>query len=102
MTSVAFTHVGICVRDLERSLRFWQEAMGFSRTGELRIEAGNGEQAVWIYAKALEGQYPWKTVHGSQVVELLPGDYVIEDESGAKREVAIRSHATATVVFPPE
>jgi len=37
MTSVAFTHVGICVRDLERSLRFWQEAMGFSRTGELRI-----------------------------------------------------------------
>jgi len=71
-------------------------------TGELRIEAGNGEQAVRIYAKALEGQYPWKTVHGSQVVELLPGDYVIEDESGAKREVAIRSHATATVVFPPE
>ena len=37
MNSVAFTHVGICVRDLARSLRFWQEAMGFSRTGELRI-----------------------------------------------------------------
>ncbi|NRA08365.1 MAG: VOC family protein [Myxococcales bacterium] len=33
----AFNHVGICVQDLERSLRFWQEAMGFRRTGDLRI-----------------------------------------------------------------
>lgn len=32
-----FTHVGICVRDLELSLRFWQQAMGFSRSGDLRI-----------------------------------------------------------------
>jgi len=37
VSSVAFTHVGICVRDLARSLRFWQDAMGFERTGELRI-----------------------------------------------------------------
>lgn len=37
MTLASFTHVGICVRDLERSLRFWQEALGFSRSGELRI-----------------------------------------------------------------
>jgi glyoxylase I family protein len=26
-----FTHVGICVSDLERSLRFYTEALGFSR-----------------------------------------------------------------------
>jgi len=32
-----FTHLGICVRDLERSLQFWQEAMGFERKGDLRV-----------------------------------------------------------------
>ena len=26
-----FTHVGICVADLDRSLRFYVEALGFSR-----------------------------------------------------------------------
>jgi catechol 2,3-dioxygenase-like lactoylglutathione lyase family enzyme len=32
------THVGICVSDLERSLRFYRDALGFRVEHELRVE----------------------------------------------------------------
>ena len=70
--------------------------------GELRIDAGDEKQALRIYAKSLEGQFPWKTLHGSQTIELLPGDYVIENEDGVRQDVTIRSLEEAVVVFAPE
>jgi glyoxylase I family protein len=31
------THVGICIRDLERSLRFYRDGLGFTQLSDLRI-----------------------------------------------------------------
>jgi glyoxylase I family protein len=31
-------HFGVCVRDLERSIRFYRDALGFSEAGRLAIE----------------------------------------------------------------
>jgi catechol 2,3-dioxygenase-like lactoylglutathione lyase family enzyme len=33
----ALTHVGICVSDLERSLRFYRDALGFTYVSELEV-----------------------------------------------------------------
>lgn len=31
-------HVGVCVRDLERSIRFYRDGLGFEEAGRLRVE----------------------------------------------------------------
>ena len=31
-------HFGVCVRDLERSLRFYRDALGFEEAGRLEID----------------------------------------------------------------
>ncbi len=38
MTIEYLMHVGICVRDLERSIRFYCDALGFKEAGRLEIE----------------------------------------------------------------
>jgi len=64
----AFNHVGICVEDLERSLRFWEEAMGFRRTGDLRID---GEPtATLLEIPEVDLQAVYLTGHGLRI-ELL-------------------------------
>ncbi len=41
--SVSFSHLGICVSDLERSLRFYREALGFELTASHQVgEEFNG------------------------------------------------------------
>lgn len=37
MGGVTVNHVGHCVRDLDRAIRFYVELLGFERTGELRV-----------------------------------------------------------------
>ncbi|MEE2663562.1 MAG: VOC family protein [Myxococcota bacterium] len=44
MGILGFTHVGICVSDLERSRRFYQDVFGFAPVSELAIDGGPTEQ----------------------------------------------------------
>lgn len=45
-------HVGVCVRDLERSIRFYRDALGFKEAGRLEID---GEPtATMLQMEALE------------------------------------------------
>jgi catechol 2,3-dioxygenase-like lactoylglutathione lyase family enzyme len=37
MSILRFTHIGICVADLDRSIRFYRDLLGFRRRSELRI-----------------------------------------------------------------
>jgi len=37
------THVGICVSDLERSLRFYRDVLGCQEVGRLEMEGGNAD-----------------------------------------------------------
>ena len=47
-------HVAYVVRDMEQSLRFYCEGLGFSRAFEIRDDEGNP----WIqYVKVVEGQF---------------------------------------------
>jgi len=53
------THVGICVSDLERSLRFYRDVLGCSEVGRLEMEGGpadtvNGLEGVELRAIYLE------------------------------------------------
>jgi glyoxylase I family protein len=53
------THVGICVSDLERSLRFYRDALGCKEVGRLEMARGaadtlNGMQGVRVRAIYLE------------------------------------------------
>jgi glyoxylase I family protein len=53
------THVGICVSDLERSLRFYRDALGCKEVGRLEMARGaadtlNGMQGVRVHAIYLE------------------------------------------------
>jgi len=41
MAVLRMTHVGICVTDLERSIRFYRDLLGFTYRSELRVQ---GEQ----------------------------------------------------------
>lgn len=38
MSVLRFTHVGICVADLDRSIRFYRDLLGFQLRSELRID----------------------------------------------------------------
>lgn len=38
MPVLRFTHVGICVADLERSIRFYRDLLGFHLRSELRVQ----------------------------------------------------------------
>jgi len=69
MTEMVFNHVGLCVTDLERSRRFYEQALGFRFWWELdapeegtstllRLPSPVGLQAVYL-------------VHGGLVLELL-------------------------------
>jgi glyoxylase I family protein len=53
------THLGICVSDLERSLRFYRDALGCKEVGRLEVEGGmadtlNGMQGSKVRAIYLE------------------------------------------------
>jgi catechol 2,3-dioxygenase-like lactoylglutathione lyase family enzyme len=37
MSVLRFTHIGICVADLDRSIRFYRDLLGFNLRSELRI-----------------------------------------------------------------
>jgi catechol 2,3-dioxygenase-like lactoylglutathione lyase family enzyme len=37
------THLGICVSDLERSLRFYRDVLGCKEVGRLEMEGGNAD-----------------------------------------------------------
>ena len=40
MARLRLTHIGICVSDWRRSLRFYQEGLGFHPAGELLVKGG--------------------------------------------------------------
>ncbi len=53
------THLGICVSDMERSLRFYRDAIGFNEVGRLAMDGGmadiiNGLEAAELRAVYLE------------------------------------------------
>lgn len=51
------SHIGICVCDLERSRRFYQEALGFEGEGELRVSGEPGDTLLSLAGTELHALY---------------------------------------------
>jgi catechol 2,3-dioxygenase-like lactoylglutathione lyase family enzyme len=57
MKGLRFSHVGICVSDLERSLAFYRDALGFRERSRLGIEGEIPETLLGLEPVALEAVY---------------------------------------------
>ena len=52
-----FSHVGICVADLERSLAFYRDALGFRERGRLEVSGEVSETLLGLYPVDLQAVY---------------------------------------------
>ena len=65
---VAMTHVGLCVSDLDRSLRFYTEGLGFEAADGFDIDDGLAQLAEAPAPIECRAQF---ITHGSTTIELL-------------------------------
>jgi lactoylglutathione lyase len=65
---VSMSHVGLCVSDLERSLRFYTEGLGFERADGFDIDDGLAHLAEVPAPVECRAQF---ITHGSLTIELL-------------------------------
>jgi catechol 2,3-dioxygenase-like lactoylglutathione lyase family enzyme len=95
---VSFSHVGICVRDLDRSLRFYTEGLGFEHQATHDLDG--------TYADALEvpGVKAFKSVFlskGTTSIELLAYDEPpAEGTPSSRRNLLGLTHLSFWVADP--
>ena len=53
----ALTHIGICVSDLERSLRFYRDALGFAYVSELEVAGEPSDSLLRLRGVKLRAVY---------------------------------------------
>ena len=53
----ALTHIGICVSDLDRSLRFYRDALGFAYVSELEVAGEPGDTLLRLKDVQLRAVY---------------------------------------------
>jgi catechol 2,3-dioxygenase-like lactoylglutathione lyase family enzyme len=57
MNSHRLTHIGLCVRDLQRSTEFYCEAMGFGEVGRIHVDEPKTEQLLDVPGLVLDIVY---------------------------------------------
>lgn len=57
MAVLRMTHVGICVTDLERSVAFYRDLLGFTRRSELRVQGEPADTLLRLRPVDLEAVY---------------------------------------------
>lgn len=57
MAVLRMTHVGICVTDLERSLRFYRDGLGFTYRSELRVQGEPTDTLLRLHGVDLRAVY---------------------------------------------
>jgi catechol 2,3-dioxygenase-like lactoylglutathione lyase family enzyme len=55
--SLRVNHVGLCVSDLEASLRFYRDALGFEQKGELRVKGEPADTLLRLRDVAMHALY---------------------------------------------
>jgi lactoylglutathione lyase len=92
---VSVSHVGLCVSDLERSLRFYTEGLGFEPADGFDIDDGLAHLAEVPAPVECRAQF---ITHGSTTIELLgwrrPG---VEGEAPASRRHVGFTHLSVNV-----
>jgi catechol 2,3-dioxygenase-like lactoylglutathione lyase family enzyme len=68
MNSHQLTHIGICVSQLERSVRFYRDVLGFEEVSRLEMQGAVTERLLDIAGGALQAVY---LKLGGTVIELL-------------------------------
>jgi catechol 2,3-dioxygenase-like lactoylglutathione lyase family enzyme len=91
----AFSHVGICVRDVERSLRFWCDGLGFEKAEIFEVGAEFGPSLEVDGDVSVTSQFVRK---GAMAIELL--DYAspgVVGEPSAQRNQLGLTHLSFVV-----
>jgi catechol 2,3-dioxygenase-like lactoylglutathione lyase family enzyme len=57
MAVLRMTHVGICVTDLERSIRFYRDLLGFAYRSELRVQGEPSDTLLRLRGVDLQAVY---------------------------------------------
>ncbi|MGH0031804.1 MAG: VOC family protein [Myxococcota bacterium] len=57
MSSLRFSHLGICVSDLDRALAFYRDALGFEPAGELAVDGEPSQTLLRLPDVALRAVY---------------------------------------------
>lgn len=57
MAMLRLTHIGICVTDLERSIRFYRDLLGFAYRSELRVQGEPSSTLLRLRDVALHAVY---------------------------------------------
>jgi glyoxylase I family protein len=57
MAILRLTHIGICVADLERSLRFYQDGLGFRHRAEIRVQGEPSDTLLRLQGVDLHAVY---------------------------------------------
>jgi len=52
-----FSHLGLCVADLERSLRFWRDALGFRERSRLEVAGAHADRLLGLDGTKLRAIY---------------------------------------------
>jgi catechol 2,3-dioxygenase-like lactoylglutathione lyase family enzyme len=68
MDTHRFSHIGICVSELERSVRFYRDVLGFLEVSRLEMEGAVTERLLEIAGGELQAVY---LTLGSTCIELL-------------------------------
>jgi glyoxylase I family protein len=57
MAVLRMTHIGICVTDLERSIRFYRDLLGFAHRSELRVQGEPSDTLLRLRGVDLQAVY---------------------------------------------
>lgn len=57
MSVQRLSHIGICVSDLERSVRFYRDGLGFEELSRLKVEGAESERLLNIAGGELQAVY---------------------------------------------
>ena len=106
--SLRVSHLGICVSDVEASLRFYRDALGFEVKSELEVKGEPSDTLLRLRDVALRAVYLRRD---GLTIELLhyasPGLYVRRASSrvcdlGARRRQLPRRRLSARDTEPPD
>ncbi len=84
MPVLRLSHIGICVADLERSLVFYRDLLGFEKRSELAVEAADADRLLGLDGVRLNALYLERD--GARI-ELLQYDSPDTTGNGAPREM---------------
>ena len=57
MTVQRLSHIGICVSDLERSVRFYRDVLGFEEMSRLQVKGAEAERLLQLAGGELQAVY---------------------------------------------